>query len=181
MTQCIMLIRHAEKPTDGRGGIDSAGRRDERSLSVPGWSRAGALAPYFASPSDRGQGSSLSRPEHVFAARATAMHPSTRPRDTVQPLAEVLGLSVDERWSDEDPVERVAELLRKFEVPVLVCWRHDHLPALTRAILKEAGIPEAWPADRFDLTWIVRRDADRWTFVQVPQLLLAGDRADAIE
>ncbi|MGM9480264.1 histidine phosphatase family protein [Roseateles sp. NT4] len=181
MSKCIMLIRHAEKPGQGHEGIDRVGRPDDRSLSLAGWLRAGALVPYFASLADRIHARLVCRPEHIFAARATSMHPSTRPRDTVQPLADVLGLSVDERWSDEDSLDRFAETLRNFEVPVLVCWRHDYLPALARAILRDVGVPEAWPDERFDLIWSIRRDSDGWAFLQVPQLLLAGDRVDVID
>lgn len=181
MSKCIMLIRHAEKPDEGHDGVDDAGKPDSRSLSVAGWRRAGAMAPYFASLADRIHARLVCRPEHILAARATSMHPSTRPRDTVQALAEVLGLAVDETWSDEDSTERFAETLRNFEVPVLVCWRHHYLPALARAVLRDVGVPETWPADRFDLTWSIRRDGDGWTFLQVPQLLLPGDRVDVIE
>lgn len=181
MSKCIMLIRHAEKPTPGDAAVDVRGQADERALSVTGWQRAGALAPYFASLTDRLHARHLCRPEHIFAARATAMHPSTRPRDTVKTLAAVLGIGVDERWSDEDPLEHVAEVLRNFEVPVLVCWRHDYLPAMARAILRDHPVPEVWPADRFDLTWSIRRDGGGWELLQVPQLLLPGDQADVID
>lgn len=181
MSKFIMLIRHAEKPDPAHAGVDGAGREDEQSLSVAGWCRAGALVPYFSSLVDGMHPKVVCRPHHIYAARATAMHRSTRPRDTVLPLATALGLSVDERWSDEDSVERFAETLRNFETPVLVCWRHDYLPALARAILHDGELPDVWPADRFDLTWSIRRDGERWSFQQVPQCLLAGDRADGIE
>ncbi len=180
MSKCIMLIRHAEKPDPGHAGVDDAGSSDEHSLSVPGWCRAGALARYFSSLVDGAHPKGICRPQHIYAARATAMHRSTRPRDTVLPLAKALGLSADERWSDEDSVEKFAETLKNFETPVLICWRHDYLPALARAILHDNDLPEVWPADRFDLTWSIRREGDRWSFMQVPQLLLAGDRSDVI-
>lgn len=180
MSHCIMLIRHAEKPRPGHDGVDDAGKPDDLSLSVAGWRRAGAMAPYFASLAGSVLARSLCRPEHIFAARATSMHPSTRPRDTVRPLADVLDLPVDERWSHEDPADRFAETLRNFEVPVLVCWRHDELPGLARAILRDSGVPDTWPDDRFDLTWSIRRDDEGWTLLQLPQLLLAGDRVEVI-
>jgi hypothetical protein len=180
MSKCIMLIRHAEKPHARHAGVDDAGEDDEQSLCVTGWCRAGALVPYFSSLADGTHPKVVCRPHHIYAARATAMHRSTRPRDTVLPLAGALGLSVDERWSDEDSVERFAETLRNFEVPVLVCWRHDYLPALARAILHVDELPDAWPSERFDLTWSIRRDGERWSFQQVPQQLLAGDRPDVI-
>jgi hypothetical protein len=175
-----MLIRHAEKPQAGSEGVNPAGRPDDGSLSVPGWRRAGALVPYFASLADRIDGQWICRPQHIFAARPTAQHPSTRPADTVQPLADALGLAVDQRWSDEDELDGVGEALRSFETPVLVCWRHDPLPALARAIFRGAGVPGSWPEDRFDIIWSIRCDGGRWSFLQLPQRLLAGDSATAI-
>ncbi|MBW8894484.1 MAG: hypothetical protein JF617_21180 [Burkholderiales bacterium] len=65
-------------------------------------------------------------------------------------------------------------------MPVLVCWRHDELPGLARAILRDSGVPGTWPDDRFDLTWSIRRNDEGWTFLQLPQLLLAGDRVEVI-
>jgi len=181
MSQCIMLIRHAEKPRAGEAGVNGTGQPDDGSLSVAGWRRAGALVPYFASLADRMHGRLLHRPRHLFAARATARHPSTRPRDTLQPLADQLGLTVDERWSAADPVDEIASQLREFDEPVLVCWRHDELPALGRALLPAQGMPRSWLEERFDLTWSFRRDdSGCWEFLQVPQLLMAGDRVDVI-
>lgn len=180
MAKCIMLIRHAEKPPQGRPGINEAGEPQEGTLSVAGWRRAGALVPYFASLADRVHVRLVCRPEHIVAARPTPAHPSTRHADTVRPLADLLGLAVDERWSADDPVDATAEALRQFEAPVLVCWRHHGLPALARALLQDDGIPAHWPDDRFDITWSIRHDGDGWLFIQVPQLLFAGDRVEVI-
>lgn len=180
MSKCIMLIRHAEKPPQGQAGVNEAGEPQDGTLSVAGWRRAGALVPYFASLADRVHTRLLCRPQHIHAARPTDLHLSTRPADTVQPLAALLGLSVDERWSAEDPVDHLADALRVLEDPVLVCWRHHGLPALARAILKGDGIPEHWPDDRFDLTWSIRQENDGWVFIQVPQLLFATDSVDVL-
>lgn len=180
MTKCIMLVRHAEKPGIGEDGVDDTGLPDNGSLSVQGWRRAGAFVPYFASLAERAHERMLCRPQYILAATSTEKHPSTRPRDTVEPLADRLGIWIDERWSDADPVDKVAEHLCALDAPVLVCWRHDGLPALGKAILQRDEVPTHWPADRFDVTWSFRLDASRWEFVQVPQLLLAGDRLEAL-
>src|ERR1700710_1727263 len=44
----VMIIRHAEKPGDGRDGIGPDGKPDTESLTVPGWRRSGALVRFFA-------------------------------------------------------------------------------------------------------------------------------------
>ena len=45
------------------------------------------------------------------------------------------------------------------------------------------GCPRHWPDDRFDVVWVLDQAGDGapWTFAQVPQRLLAGDRARAID
>jgi len=48
--ETIMFVRHGEKPGEGTRphGVDHHGEHDEHSLSVKGWTRAGALAGLFA-------------------------------------------------------------------------------------------------------------------------------------
>lgn len=175
-TPLIMLIRHAEKPRDGETGVASDGRADAASLSVTGWQRAGALVRFFASPSLP----AIRRPGHVIAAHARAAGASYRPLATVQPLAQALGVEVDERWSDEDDPARVAAALRSLDGPVLVCWRHEGLPALASEIVQRPDVPGHWPAERFDLVWIASHDGPSWAFSQLPQQLLPGDRAQPV-
>lgn len=178
MSACLMLIRHAEKPSRGDEGVDARGKRDCHSLCVVGWQRAGALVPYFTRPDERSGRAGMRTPQYIFAARPTPAHPSTRPCDTVQPLATALGLTIDDRWSGQDPVERLADHFRRLDGAALVCWRHGDLPALARAIGQgiDDEIPNTWPADRFDLTWLIRHDGTGWRFDQLPQFLLPGDR-----
>ncbi|MEF7615738.1 histidine phosphatase family protein [Aquincola sp. MAHUQ-54] len=179
-TNCVMLIRHAEKPAGGRVGIGPQGLVDPQSLSVVGWQRAGALVPFFAPVGHRGHVPGIERPLHLLAARPVQAHPSTRPRDTLLPLAEALALDVDEQWSTDDPPSKVAEHLRTLQGPALVCWRHEALPALARELLQRDEAPAAWPEARFDVVWVFRRAGVRWTFQQVAQQLLAEDRGQPI-
>ncbi len=65
----IMLIRHAEKPT-GAGsptGVTADGRESAGSLTVSGWTRAGALVGLFA-PAHGEPPPGLVRPTTVWAA-----------------------------------------------------------------------------------------------------------------
>jgi hypothetical protein len=43
-------------------------------------------------------------------------------------------------------------------------------------------VPQIWPDDRFDLVWVFEPGSTggSWRLRQVPQLLLAGDRAEPI-
>jgi len=168
----IMLIRHAEKPQDGELAVNLAGQPDADALSVRGWMRAGALVRFFATPDTH---SRIVRPLHLLAARATAARPSTRPRDTLQPLAQALGLKVDESWCSEDPLPELAAQLRQLQGPVLVCWRHEALPALANELLQRAEGPERWPPQCYDMVWVVEQERFSRTLAQVPQRLLPGD------
>lgn len=172
----IMLIRHAEKPLDAETGVAADGSADPASLSVAGWQRAGALVRFFAAP----WLPAIRRPQHVFAARATQPGGSVRPRATVAPLAQALGVMVDESWSTEDEPAQVAAALRALEGPVLVCWRHEALPVLADELLQRPDVPRRWPDERFDLVWLISRDGPSWTFAQLPQQLLPGDRAQPV-
>jgi broad specificity phosphatase PhoE len=178
---CIMLIRHAEGPREGEPGIDPHGQPDDHGLSVEGWQRAGALVHFFApAEAERPAHPQLARPRHLVALRSDADHPSTRPRDTLLPLASALGLEVDDRWGSSDALSLVAHQLRALEAAVLVSWRHQDLPALANELLQRPDAPNRWPEDRHDVVWVVSRAGLSWSFAQVPQRLLAGDRPQAI-
>lgn len=170
----VMLIRHAEKPREaGEQAVDAWGRPDAASLAVRGWQRAGALAALFAAAPPP-----LRRPAALLAAGRSQAHASTRPRDTLTPLAALLGLSVEEPPEGADAAEPLAAAAAAHAGPVLVCARHEALPAIARALGARAGVPQAWPADRYDVVWLVGapgRPIQQW-----PQRLLAGDVAAPI-
>ena len=168
----VMLIRHAEKPREPcEQAVDALGRPDAASLAVRGWQRAGALARLFREPP-----SPLHRPVALLAAARSPAHVSTRPRDTLLPLADALGLPVEEPPGGADSPERLAEAAAAREGPVLVCARHEALPALARALGADGSLPESWPDDRYDVVWLVT--PPHGPLRQWPQRLLAGD-ADA--
>ncbi len=172
----IMLIRHAEKPRDGEQAVNREGQPDAHSLSVTGWMRAGALVRYFAVPEASGDAHQrIVRPAHLLAARPSPAHPSTRPRDTLQPLAQALGLTLDLRFASEEPLSPLAEHLRHLQGSVLVCWRHDELPALANALLQRNEAPGAWPEHCYDLVWVIEQLQLSRTLTPVPQQLLPGD------
>jgi hypothetical protein len=60
-----------------------------------------------------------------------------------------------------------------------VVWHHGLLPHLVRGfpIANGAQVPDTWPADRFDMIWILRREPQefQYTFSSVDQRLLSGD------
>jgi len=184
--RAVVLLRHAEKPDPGAGvqGVDERGRRDDASLAVRGWQRAGALAHWLA-PGDAPP--RFGAPSALFAAPSTPRHTSRRPWQTLVPLARALSLEIRGDIDDDFP-DRAAALLLAAAGTVVACGRHDALPALAHALARrlacDAGtIPIDWPAGRFDVAWLFDRAATggAWRFAQVPQRLLDGDAPHGID
>lgn len=178
----VMIIRHAEKPGDHEGrlapfGVDEHGRPDPASLTPLGWQRAGALAAWFGRPSLTTP--AIARPTALFAPQRRES--SRRSELTLQPLARFLGLDV----STAVPLGAEADLVRAVLAcrgPVLIAWQHRMLPRLPPLLDgPHLRSPREWPTDRFDVTWVLDRDATgAWRMEQVPQLLLAGDSPEPL-
>jgi hypothetical protein len=185
MPDVVMIIRHGEKP-EGSGkpyGITDAGERDEESLTVRGWTRAGALAELFDPRGADGGAvaprAGLSRPATIFASDPHS-HGSKRPEQTVTPLAQALGVQVDVRFAKGQEADLVAALAGA-RGPVLIGWQHESIGA----IIEHLGAvtptpPQDWPGGRFDMVYVFTRNGDGWNFAQVPQVLLAGDSTKPI-
>jgi len=176
----ILLIRHGEKPPaiGSPAGIKEDGRRDDHSLTVRGWQRAGALASYFCFPRDR----AIETPAKVYAPpQHGKAGDHGRPYQTVCPVAEKLGTAIDTRFTLDEERQLVDGVLAQSGV-VLIAWEHKRIHTIANFILgDETTAPQTWPDDRFDVVWIFDRDAaGTYAFDQRPQLLLAGDRPEVI-
>ncbi|RBP08580.1 hypothetical protein DFR50_12562 [Roseiarcus fermentans] len=171
----IMIIRHAEKPVPDRApGFTADGSPDLRSLSETGWERARRLVGFFAQPSAR----HIERPDVVFAAAAD--EGSKRPAQTVIPLAQALwpesGPQPFNATIAKDDAQALADAVMRESGVVLVCWEHKAIPGAVAALPNAPATPEAWPGDRFDVVWILKRKPDGWEFRQTPQMLMPGDQ-----
>src|SRR4051812_30877800 len=102
----ILVIRHAEKPSDdGRIlGVKHDGTNDKEALTVQGWQRAGALAVLFAPARGPLQSPALAVPGTLFASAPVKKDEngangngskSLRPKETITPLADKLGLTIN--------------------------------------------------------------------------------------
>jgi hypothetical protein len=175
----VMVIRHGEKPGDASGpGIDAHGNEDDSSLTEVGWDRAHRLVDLF----DPGQATlaGLDRPARIYAAGANDDGEGARTRETVQPLAERLGLTVDTRFGKGEEDELVEHVLTR-PGPALISWQHSGIPAIAEAFGPVAPAPPAeWPDDRFDVVWTFTRTADGWRFAQLPELLMPQDQTAVI-
>ncbi len=182
----IMLIRHSERPSPDKTfrGVNLEGRKDKESLTVRGWQRAGALARFFAPRDGHFVHPALARPQALYACRAAAQDPSLRPQNTLAPLAELLAAQADVAFNRAHFYGEEAALVRDVLAgpgPALICWKHLTMHVIANEILGETSTtPQYWPFERVDLVWVFDRRDGGWTFTQVPQLLLAGDRADVV-
>jgi hypothetical protein len=179
----LMIIRHAEKPGDGKPfGVRARGERDDKSLTTRGWQRAGALARFFAPLEGRGRHPALAAPNALVAAghRKAEEQSSRRSPQTLRPLSQLLGLTIDDRFSKGHEADMMKAALARDGV-VLIAWAHEFIPAILANLPGATATPKQWPDDRFDLVWILDRSSDAargstWTFTQAPQLLLGGDK-----
>lgn len=166
----VMIIRHGEKPP-AKGapyGVTADGVRSDGSLTVRGWTRAGALAVLFADPNRP----ELRRPDRIFAASPDGGK-SLRHSQTVTPLAEHLGKHLDLSYT-KGQEKKLGKHLATLTGVTLVAWEHKAIPDIAKGL---GATTPAWPDDRFDLIWLFQRTSKTWKFTQAPQLLLPGDHA----
>ncbi len=150
----IFIIRHAEKPEGG----------DSPNLSEKGRRRAAALPRYPLPPL-----------ADIFAARTSPT--CARPVETVTPLAELKGLSINAEVRDEEFPQLVDDLLsgRFAGKDLLICWQHKEIPHLTRSLGVNLTRSYQWP-DVYDRIFVVTYLKDGTpTFEDRPQRLLPGD------
>jgi broad specificity phosphatase PhoE len=143
----ILIIRHAEKPDTGNG------------LSPVGKQRAKAYINYFKNFEVDSQPLKL---DCLFAAADS--RESHRPRLTLKPLGQALGLRINDRFKDKQSQELAREI--QSQPPgqhILICWHHGEISQLVRALGADPGIllPDAqWPDAAFGWVLQLRYDAE---------------------
>jgi broad specificity phosphatase PhoE len=160
----VLIIRHAEKPTDD-GNPD---------LSPEGKKRAKALPELFEKSATRPD--PFPTPDYIFAARAS--DESNRPVETVKHLSKRLKLDVNSEYKDKAFAKLVEELYSnpKYDgKTVLICWHHGTIPELATA-LGATGGPEKIKGSVFDRVWVVTfNERGKAKLVIRPQALLPDD------
>lgn len=143
----ILVIRHAEKPDSGY------------ELSPAGVARAAAYVNYFKNYKLDEQ------PLKIDAIFATAdSKNSHRPRLTVTPTAQALGLTIESPFKDRD-FQKLADELKAAPHghTILICWHHEEIPNLIHALGADAAklIPgDKWPGAVFGWVIQLRYDAN---------------------
>lgn len=144
-TRHILVMRHAEKPADAA----------DPNLSPAGYARAKRLATYIPD--------TFGKPGVIIAAANSAK--SLRPDETVMPLAQRCGLSVQMPYPD-DQFADAANLMRTGagyeDQPLIVCcWHHEKIPKLMHALgCAKGSYPDPWDGTVFNLILKVGIHAD---------------------
>ena len=179
----ISLIRHAEKQLGDvpPRSVSVDGEPDPESLTPRGWQRAGALVGLFVPRAD-GSGPILPTPTHLFASKLGPHSQSRRPRETLEPLSERLGLPIDASFIQDD-LDGLERAIRAAVGHVLVAWEHKRIPLIAaRLVTDPTQVPTVWPDDRYDVIWVLEPapSGDDFVLRQIPESLLGGDRTDTI-
>jgi hypothetical protein len=136
----VLVIRHAEKPDVGSD------------LSAEGVERAKAYVHYFETLQVDSNALKL---DALFAAHDTKH--SIRPRLTMEPLSQALGIPLDTTFKDKEPEALARELESKpHGKNILICWHHEQIPDLLRALGADpdALLPEGrWPGHVYG--WVI--------------------------
>lgn len=130
----IILMRHAEKPTDP----------SNTNLSDAGYDRANEIAKWI--PQQFGR-----NPDEIFAA-ADSKH-SSRPSETVEPLSKDTNVPIDSSISNNNYSNLANELDNaKFDgQDIAIAWHHGNIVNLAKALgANPASIPEKWNKNDFD-------------------------------
>ena len=143
----VLIIRHAEKPDDGPG------------LSAVGEARAQAYVRYFQNLMVNSRALSLD-----YLVAASDSPESHRPRLTLEPLSQALGLKLHTPYKDKHFSELATELtLQPTGSAILICWHHGEIPGLVQALGADPDmlLPQGkWPDAEFGWVLQLRYDAD---------------------
>ncbi|HEY2594931.1 MAG TPA: hypothetical protein VGK33_13615 [Chloroflexota bacterium] len=156
------MLRHAEKPDPDDHNKD---------LSKRGYHRAGALAALFG----RLAPVELSNITRIFAADDTEH--SWRCYETMKPTADVLGLDIKHHLRDDEYKRLASEILAMpHEGNALVCWHHQEIPNLARALGADLPDSVVWRGETFDRIWKLTLGGGGPVRVRdMPQRLLSHD------
>lgn len=163
--QSILVIRHAEKPTDAT----------DIHLNPEGQKRAEAIPQLFEKTATRPD--PFPTPDFIFATKASKH--SNRPVETVTPLAKALKLKVNAEYANDDCPKLAEEIYTnpKYEgKTVLICWHHGNIPELALT-LSATNVPDKWKDAVFDRVWVVTFDekGKARPIAKRPQELMPGD------
>jgi hypothetical protein len=140
----IILLRHAEEPTDP----------DNPHLSPAGVVRANALVSFIrANPTM----SRFGPPVAVFASKATKRDNGQRSQETVAPLAKALGLPVQTPYlarNYDKLAKRILASPAYAGKTVVISWTHEDIPEFASALGVKPRPPK-WKGSVYDQVYVI--------------------------
>lgn len=161
----VLILRHAEKPED----------KEETTLSEKGERRAQALIRVLGPGNGR-----FEVPEKIFAQAPKDDEGSVRSLQTARPLAQALGLRVNQQYEVGEGWALAEHLL---EAPVydgkvvLIIWGRDEIGDIAHG-LGARRLPNKWPKGVYDRVWRLVFDGDHVKAQDLPMRALRGDSRD---
>lgn len=134
----ILMVRHAEKPTQGPD------------LAVAGRERAQAYSIYFQNYCIN---NASATPCFLFATKASSE--SNRPVLTMTPLATALSLSIDHCYADDEHkklANHICDHSKYNNSNILICWHHGKILKLAEDLgVVPSDLPPTskWPSDQW--------------------------------
>jgi hypothetical protein len=140
----IILIRHAEKPSDPKNPH----------LSKAGVRRADQLVSFIRTDPAMTR---FGLPVAVFATKTTRDGNGQRTQETVAPLARALRLPVQSPFLGKEYAAIAKFVLGNRDYAgrnVLICWNHEQIPQLAAA-LGVTPEPPKWKGSVYDLVYVI--------------------------
>ena len=160
----VIIIRHGEKPDEPKA----------QHLSRRGEERAKALVGFFTKNPTATQNG---LPVALFASEPTPKGAGQRPRETLQPLAKELHLPLQTPFASKDYVKLAEYILKSSKCDgktVVICWVHEHMPALAVA-LGVTPEPPKWKEQVYDEAYVITYPNGTAHLKIVPEKILPGD------
>ncbi|OUM67542.1 hypothetical protein PIROE2DRAFT_34691, partial [Piromyces sp. E2] len=132
----VMVIRHGEKIND-----------KVTNLSEKGKARAECLIEAF------GPNGLYPTPQKIYAQSPSEKKQSTRPRDTVLPLANSLGLKVDLSFTSNKVKKLVKDIESSPEEIILISWSNDKINDIAEKF--DIKKTPKWKGEVFDDIWMI--------------------------
>ncbi|NBV24087.1 MAG: hypothetical protein EBS05_19475 [Proteobacteria bacterium] len=142
--KAIIVIRHGEKPDDP----------EELHLSKEGVARSKKLVAFFTKDK---HAIKHGLPTVLIASHPTQRGHGQRPRETLEPLAAKLKLEIETPFESRDYAKLAYVLTTDARYQgkvVVICWVHEHLPALAAAL----GVmpePSKWKDSDYDTAYVI--------------------------
>ncbi len=130
-------------------------------------SRSGWLGPDETRPLSKGgreQAQGIKRWLAEWPVPRILSSPYVRCVETMQPLANKLGLAVEanEILAEGNPAGRLLELLAALPDHTVLCSHGDLIPATIEALARRGMVVDGEPDWRKGATWIIERDGDEF-------------------